>query len=119
MKKNLIILVQLFSITLALFAKQTLDDAYRHGETEAEATLKLCVHAFAEANWEYVSAATEGAEIPEEDSAFSVFVPRAGEDLWQVAKRLGCPPEELQSSNPELVFPLQEGERIFVYRQIK
>lgn len=89
------------------------------GETEAEATLKLCVHAFAEANWEYVSAATEGAELPEEDSAFSVFVPRAGEDLWQVAKRLGCPPEELQSSNPELVFPLQEGERIFVYRQIK
>jgi hypothetical protein len=38
--------------------------------------------------------------------------------LWQVAKRLACDPDELQKSNPELTFPVKEGERIFVYRQI-
>ena len=34
MKKNLIILIQLFSITLTLFAKQTLDDAIQDACTD-------------------------------------------------------------------------------------
>lgn len=91
----------------------------KSGETEAEATLKLCIRTYEERSWEYVGEAIEGEEYGENDSAFSVFIPRAGEDLWQVAKRLSCPPEELQKSNPELEFPVKEGERIFVYRQIK
>ena len=56
---------------------------------------------------------------PQNESAFSVFIPHAGEGLWQVAKRLKCPPEDLQKSNPDLKFPIEEGKRIFVYRQIK
>ena len=91
----------------------------KNGETEAEATLKLCFRVFEEKSWEYVCEAVVGEEYPQEDSAFSVFLPRAGEGLWQVAKRLNCDPEELQKSNPELEFPLKEGGRIFVYRQIK
>ena len=90
----------------------------KNGETEAEATLKLCVHAYEERRWEYVCGVEEGDTYPVEESAFSVFVPRAGEDLWQVAKRLCCDPEELQKSNAQLEFPLKDGERIFVYRQI-
>ncbi|MBQ8295164.1 MAG: DUF3794 domain-containing protein [Clostridia bacterium] len=89
------------------------------GETEAEATLKLCVRVYEERTWEYVSEVTEGEAYPENDSAFSVFIPRAGEDLWQVAKRLRCTPEELQNSNPELEFPLKEGKKLYIYRQIK
>ena len=90
----------------------------KNGETEAEATLKLCARVYERATWEYVCELTEGAEIPSETSAFSVFLPKEGEDLWQVAKRLNCSPEELQKSNPQLEFPLKAGERIFVYRQI-
>ena len=81
--------------------------------------MKLCFRVFEEKSWEYVCEAVVGEEYPQEDSAFSVFLPRAGEGLWQVAKRLNCDPEELQKSNPELEFPLKEGGRIFVYRQIK
>mgnify|MGYP003306704817 CR=1 FL=1 len=36
MKKNLIILIQLFSITLTLFAKQTLDDAIQDIKLDVE-----------------------------------------------------------------------------------
>lgn len=89
------------------------------GETEAEATLKLFFRVYEQKEWTYVNQAEEGEEYPTEESAFSVFLPQAGEDLWQVAKRLCCAPEELQRSNPELTFPLKEVERIFVYRQIK
>lgn len=91
----------------------------KEGDTEAEATLKICLRAYENARWEYVNEATEGEAYEKSSAALSVFVPRAGEDLWQVAKRLRQAPEELQKSNPELEFPVREGERILVYRQIK
>ncbi|MBQ9728412.1 MAG: hypothetical protein IJV85_02335 [Clostridia bacterium] len=91
----------------------------KNGETEAEATVKVCVRAYGTSEWSYVGEAIEGEAYGENDSAVSVFIPKAGEDLWQVAKRLSCTPESLQKSNPELEFPVKEGERIFIYRQIE
>ena len=88
-------------------------------ETEAEATIKACVKGYKNADWEYIREAEEGEAIEEIDSAVSIFVPIAGETLWDVAKRLSCLPEEVERSNPDLLFPVQEGKRIFVYRQIK
>ncbi len=90
-----------------------------NGETEAEATLKVCVKGYKNCEWEYISDVIEGEEIVESDCALSIFVPRAGETLWEVAKRLGRMPEALQQSNPDLDFPVKEGERIFVYRQLR
>ena len=89
------------------------------GEIEAEGTLKLSIRSYASKEWEYVSECEEGEQLEEESAAFSVFMPMAGEDLWQVAKRLRCPPQELERSNPDLQFPLKSGERIYVYRQLK
>ncbi len=91
----------------------------KSGETEAEATLKLAVRAYEEGEWSYIGKIEEGEEYKEEESAFSVFLPKEGEGLWELSKRLRCTPEELQKSNPSLEFPLKSGERIFVYRQIK
>ena len=91
----------------------------KNGETEAEATLKVCVRTFEERAWEYIIRADEGECIPQTDSAFTVFLPRAGEGLWELAKRLRCAPDELKKSNPSLQFPIKEGEKIFVYRQIE
>lgn len=91
----------------------------KNGETEAEATLKISLRGYEQKTWEYIFETVEGETLEKSDGAFSVFMPRAGEDLWQVAKRLGCSPEEVQKHNPELKFPLAEGARIFVYRQIK
>jgi hypothetical protein len=91
----------------------------KDGVTEAEATVKLCVRVYENAAWEYIGECGVGEEWQETDAAVSIFVPRAGEDLWQVAKRLKREPEELLKSNPTLEFPVKDGERIFVYRQIK
>jgi hypothetical protein len=91
----------------------------KNGETEAEATLKLSVRVYEECGWEYIDEVIEGEKYEEQDSALSVFLPRAGEDLCQVAKRLRCAPEDVKNSNPALEFPLKEGEKIFIYRQIK
>ncbi len=91
----------------------------KSGETEAEATLKLCVKSYGESEWEYVCEAEEGEEYPAETGAFSVYIPKAGEDLWSLAKRLHRTPESIKESNPHLQFPIRGDERIFVYRQIK
>lgn len=89
------------------------------GETEAEGTLKMTLRAYEHRAWSYVAEAVEGEAYPENDSAFSVFMTEAGEDLWGLSKRLLCEPQELQKSNPNLEFPLKRGERIFVYRQMR
>jgi hypothetical protein len=91
----------------------------KNGEVEAEATLKICVRTFEQQAWEYIVKAEVGEEIPQTDCAFTVFIPRAGEGLWDLSKRLRCAPDELQKSNPSLQFPIKEGEKIFVYRQIQ
>jgi hypothetical protein len=89
------------------------------GETEAEATLKLVVRTYQDGEWAYISEVTDGECYAEEKGAFSVYIPKAGEELWSLAKRLRRPPESIQESNPNLQFPLKGNERIFVYRQIK
>ena len=91
----------------------------KNGETEAEATLRLSLRAYETQAWGYVCEVEEGAPYGAADSGFSVFITSAGEDLWQVSKRLACAPDALQKSNPELQFPLKAGERIYVYRQLK
>ena len=88
------------------------------GSVEAEATVKVSLRCYDKREWAYISEVKEGEKRAVSNAAVSVFLPRAGEDLWQVAKRLACDPDELQKSNPELTFPVKEGERIFVYRQI-
>lgn len=91
----------------------------KDGETEAEATVKVCLRSYEKTEWAYIGEVIEGEKREESDAAVSVYLPRAGEELWEVAKRLSRDPEELKKSNPELEFPVREGERIFVYRQIK
>lgn len=91
----------------------------KDGETEAEATLKLCVRSYEAREWTYISEATEGEAYEESSAAISMYALRGGEGLWEVAKRLRRDPDELKKANPSLEFPVKDGERIFVYRQIK
>ncbi len=91
----------------------------KSGEVEAEGTLKIALRAYEEREWSYASRVEAGEEYPAEKSAFTVFLPSEGEELWSLSKRLHCTPESLQKSNPELEFPVKKGERLFVYRQIK
>ncbi len=89
----------------------------KNGEVEAEATLKLALKGYEERSWSFINALEEGEAYAEETSAFSVFLPAEGEELWSLSKRLRCDPEDLKKSNPTLTFPVKKGERIYVYRQ--
>ena len=91
----------------------------KDGDTEAEAIVKIVARSYAYAEWEEICEVEAGEEYPKTQSAFSVYGLRAGEELWDVAKRLKRDPEELKKSNPDLKFPVEQGARIFVYRQIK
>ena len=51
------------------------------------------------------------------DSAVSVYIPHAGDGLWELAKRLGKSPEGVMASNPDIEFPVREGQRVIVYRK--
>ena len=87
-----------------------------NGETEVEGALKLALKNYRIYETEYVSSVEIGEPTVENDSGVSVFLPREGEGLWQVAKRLKCSPEDVEKNNPDLVFPVKGDERILIYR---
>ena len=86
------------------------------GECEAEAVLKISVADCEERNVSYVTGIEEAEKLNVEKSVISVFVPSAGDSLWNTAKKLCQSPEEITSTNPDLEFPLTGKERILVYR---
>ena len=89
----------------------------REGEAEADATLKITVNTYEEKRFGYLCGVTEGEKIPVRSGAFGVFLPREGDGLWEIAKSLHRPPEEVETGNPDLTFPVKKGERIIVYRR--
>ncbi len=89
----------------------------QEGEIDAEATLKLTLTPCRRSALRAVCAAEEGEPVSERDCAVSVCIPRAGDGLWELSKRLKKPPEDVLKSNPELEFPIREGQRVVIYRK--
>ena len=89
----------------------------QEGEVDAEATLKITLRERRKITVRVVSGAEEGAALPVNDSAVSVFIPRAGDGLWELSKSLKKPPEEVEASNPDIEFPIREGQRVVIYRK--
>ena len=67
----------------------------------------------------YLTRIEEGEPVETNDCAVSVFLPAAGDGLWEIAKKLNKSPEEVSSCNSDLTFPLTGKERIIVYRSKK
>ena len=86
------------------------------GECEAEAVLKIAAADCEESTVKYLTEAVEGEALNTNDCALSVYIPTAGDGLWETAKKLLQSPEEIQATNPELSFPLSGKERILIYR---
>lgn len=86
------------------------------GECEGEAVLKITAFDGEIKKCVYLTGAEEGEAIKENDCAVSVFIPSAGDGLWDTAKKLCESPESLTAANPDLKFPLTGKERILVYR---
>lgn len=89
----------------------------QEGEIDAEATLKISFKEHKSLCAKFVSGAEEGAEVPENDHAVSVFIPAAGDGLWELSKSLKKSPDEVALNNPDLEFPVKEGQRVIIYRK--
>jgi hypothetical protein len=89
------------------------------GELEAEGVIKVSATTFSEQVCSYVTDIAEGEQIAGNDSAVSVVIPFRGDGLWDVAKRLRMPPDDILAGNGGLTFPLSGKERVIVYRQKK
>jgi len=86
------------------------------GECEGEAVLKITAADGETRVVSYVTEATEGEPKEPVDCAVSVYIPAAGDGLWETAKRLSESPESIKKTNPDLNFPLTGKERILIYR---
>ena len=89
----------------------------QEGEIDAEATLKISLQEHTTLTAKLVCGAEEGAPLPVSDSAISVYIPRAGDGLWELAKSLKKSPEEVSANNPDVEFPVKEGQRVIIYRK--
>lgn len=86
------------------------------GECEGEAVLKITASDGESKNCVYLTGVEDGEEVKENDCAVSVYIPAAGDGLWDTAKKLKEAPESLTAANPDLKFPLTGKERILVFR---
>lgn len=86
------------------------------GEAEAEALLKISATVSENSECKYVCEIAEGEPKVKEECAVSVYLPTAGDGLWEISKKLDKNPSDVIACNPELEFPLSGKERILVYR---
>ena len=89
----------------------------QEGEIDAEATVKLVLREKKTSTVCLVSSVKEGEQVIESNSAISVYIPTAGDGLWELSKRLKKAPEDVEKSNPDLEFPIRPGRRIIIYRK--
>lgn len=64
-----------------------------------------------------ISDVQRGEELPVNSSAIEIYYAINGQTLWDVAKDLRVPESVIKSQNPDLVEPLNGGEKIVYYNQ--
>ena len=89
----------------------------QEGEVDAEVTLKITLLPRTKRSISAVCSVEEGEPLQLSDSAVSVYIPRAGDGLWELAKSLKKPPEEVAQNNPDIEFPIKAGQRVVIYRK--
>lgn len=88
-------------------------------EVELTATVVLSLQNYKKETVDFICALEVGKEKKVKTQAMSVYIPLAGEELWDVAKRLNSSPEVILEINRDLTFPLTGEERLLIYRQEK
>lgn len=89
----------------------------RGENVELEGNIRICYDLYEENKIRYIAEVTEGEARPVNDSAISVYVPSAGDGLWEVSKNLGVDGDEIMKYNKDITFPLTGNERILIYRR--
>lgn len=88
----------------------------RSGEISVSCTLSLRVLVCGKVRARCVTSVTPGEEKEDKRGVLSMHSASEGESLWECAKALSVPPETVLTQNPDAVFPLRRGDKIFVFR---
>ena len=87
------------------------------GEIEMEGTLKIVVFVGDEGAVSLIGQVEQASEKIVKNCAFSVYIPKPDDTLWELSKELGVCPETITLFNKDLQFPLKGDERIIIYRR--
>ncbi len=88
-------------------------------EFEINLTLCVCLAKYAETQGEYIASVELGEERVKNSSALSLYIAGNGEEMLDVCKALYAMPDEILAQNPDLSFPLKEGDHIVFFRTLK
>ena len=86
------------------------------GVLEGEALIKVAAVYPKVCSGECLVAVEEEDEKQDKNCAIRIIIPSAGDGLYEAAKALNFPPEEVASANPGLKYPLSGDERILIYK---
>lgn len=64
-----------------------------------------------------ISGAEKLDSLQERDYAMEVIFAKAGDELWDIAKKAKVHDYQLQSQNPDVAFPLQEDQSLIIFYQ--
>ena len=90
----------------------------RSGTLEAQTEITLTVVADVQTEYDVITAIEEGEAVEPDCSAISVYVGANGDTEWDVTKKLGVAQDVIAKYNPEVNFPLKDGDKIIVYRKL-
>ena len=91
--------------------------ARRGRELLVDARLGIGISATTHTKTELMSDITLGEPKKSDDSAIMIFTVAERETLWDIAKRINIPTEEIVAQNPAAADTLTPGDKLFIYRQ--
>lgn len=90
----------------------------RDREIEVTALITLQVEIEEDEELECITELTVGEAKPCDDSAITIYQPRAGEGLWEIAKAVGAAIPTLLKQNQWLNEGESSGQKVLFYRQL-
>ncbi len=111
--------VQPFSKTVKVCCSIESMSAKVRREREIDIDLRLGVEVcgYSDVTAEFISAVEVGEEKPQNRSALSLYIANDGDEILDLCKALTAMPEQIIAQNPNLQFPLKEGDRVLYFRQ--
>lgn len=111
--------VQPFSKTVKVCCSVESISARVRREREIDIDLRLGVEVcgYSDVTAEFISAVEVGEEKPQNKFGLSLYIANEGDEILDLCKALTAMPEQIMAQNPQLQFPLKEGDRVIYFRQ--
>ncbi len=91
----------------------------RRGEIAVTCTLRFSVLSCRSVSADPVTSVAEGEPLADKTGVLSMHAASEGETLWECAKALSVPPDTVLAQNPDTVFPMSRGDKVFVFRSAR